>query len=171
MSLIPVVHAEIYKWTDNAGNVHFSDKPHPGADKVDLPPVQTFSPPPALPSPDTGVKPEPAIEDQKPDYHISITNPANEATIRDNQGRVGVALEIQPRLNPGDKVQILFNGTPIGEPQTTTVFQLSDINRGAHTIAAQIVSPDGKTVSQSDPITIYMHRPRVGMVPETRKTP
>ncbi|KTD21269.1 DUF4124 domain-containing protein [Legionella londiniensis] len=169
MIFLPILHAEIYKWTDSEGNVHFSDKPHPGAEKIDLPPVQTFSPPPTPPPAETMVNPEVAAK--TPDYEIAISQPENDATIRNNQGSVSVALEIQPRLNPGDKVQIVFDGTPIGEPQTATVFQLSDINRGAHTLAAQIVGSDGKVISTSETITIYMHRPRVGMVPGTRRTP
>ncbi len=35
--------AQIYKWTDSQGNVHFSDKPQPGAEKVELPSVQTYT--------------------------------------------------------------------------------------------------------------------------------
>ena len=44
MAVSPI-HAQIYKWVDSDGNVNFSDKPHPGAEEIPLPKVQTYSSP------------------------------------------------------------------------------------------------------------------------------
>ncbi|WP_133130579.1 DUF4124 domain-containing protein [Legionella yabuuchiae] len=159
------MQAQIYKWTDSSGTVHFTDKPRPGAEKVDLPAVQTFSSPPI----EQASTPEPPqLGDEVKNYKIEIVEPQNQATIRNNQGYISVMLQVTPELKEDDKVQILFDGSPLGEPQANTVFALQDVNRGSHSIAAQLVGADGKVIKTSETITVFMHRPRVGMVPQTR---
>ena len=39
--------ATTYRWVDSAGVVHYSDRPQPGAEKVNLPPAQTYTTPAA----------------------------------------------------------------------------------------------------------------------------
>ncbi|WP_133127299.1 DUF4124 domain-containing protein [Legionella nagasakiensis] len=163
--MISPLQAQIYKWTDSSGNVHFSDKPHPGAEKVELPEVQTFSSP--LPSPDSPSLADEATESLT-DYTITILAPKDQETIRNNQGYVAVNIQLEPELKTGDKLQMIFDGMPLGEPQATTVFALRDMNRGSHTLAVQVVNEKSKVLKTSDTITIFMHRPRVGMVPQTR---
>ncbi|MCP0914010.1 MULTISPECIES: DUF4124 domain-containing protein [Legionella] len=159
--------AQIYKWTDSNGNVHFSDRPHPGAKKIDLPPVQTYSPPPVADE-----TPEaPSTATLAPYTRIAITQPEDQATIRNNQGSIGVLVQVEPALRAGDKLQILFDGAALGQPQTTMAFELQNINRGSHTIAAQVLDAEGNVLITSESITIFMHRPRVGMVPATRRGP
>ena len=43
----------LYKWVDSQGNVHYSDKPQPGAQKLTLPKATTYTAPTAgeLPAP------------------------------------------------------------------------------------------------------------------------
>lgn len=166
MMIICAAHAQIYKWTDSQGVVHFSDMPHQGAEQVNDVPAQSYSPPtPSV---------LPALENQASEHqanvytHVGITQPVNQATIRNNQGYVVVTAKVEPELFAGDKVQIVFDGTPRGTPQTDLVFQLNGIYRGSHTIAVQIVDPKGEKVLKSPSITFFMQRPRVGMVKKTR---
>ncbi len=155
------LHAEIYKWADSDGNVHFSDKPHPGAQEVVLPKVQTYSSPqPPL----KGSSPSKEISDEAPAYEtFSIVQPENQATIRNPQGYLSVIVELKPTLRKGDRLQMVFDGNPIDKPRPTTVFALQDINRGSHTLAAQLSDAKGNILGTSDAITIYMMPPRVGM--------
>ncbi len=154
-------YAQIYRWVDSNGNVHFSDRPHKGAEKIELPEVQTFSPPPVPES-----KP-PAEEDDTDasSYYTSvkITQPESEATLRDNQGMVSVLVNLQPNLRVGDSLQLLYDGNPLGSPQTTTAFILNNVYRGSHTVSVQVLDSKGNVVTQSESITFFMHRPRVGM--------
>ncbi len=163
MMVICISYADIYKWVDSQGNVHFSDTPHPGAEKLNIPDAQTYSPP--VPQSTEPEQLTPTNSDtHKPTYtKIAITQPDNEATIRNNQGAIAVTAEVDPDLLPGDKVQLIFDGSPLGEPQTNLLFQLSGIYRGSHTIAVQVIDADGVAVETSEPITVFMFRPRVGM--------
>ncbi|MDI1351158.1 MAG: DUF4124 domain-containing protein [bacterium] len=156
-------YAQIYKWTDEQGVVHFSDHPHQGSEKIKIPEVQAYSPPSPL---KTEIPPiEPSSEKKDSAYQsITITQPLNESTIRNNDGYVAAAVQVLPDLIKGDNLQLLFDGAPMGEPQPNVLFQLNGIFRGKHTIAVKIVDEKGETIMTSDTITFYMFRPRVGMV-------
>lgn len=163
-------YAEIYKWIDNQGVVHFSDEPHPGAETVTLPPMPTSSPPASTTqSTDKTVTGATATTDGDHEYKsVEISQPKNDSTLRNNQGYVSIIVNIEPDLQTGDKLQLLFDGRALGKAQTGKVFTLNNVNRGAHTLVAQIIDADGDVLNTSEQVTFYMQRPRVGMVPNTR---
>lgn len=156
--------ADVYRWTDSQGNTHFSDVPHDGAEKMNVPDAQSFS------SPASKLNSQPADPDADEDKatpqeytKIKIMQPKKEETIRNNDGSVVVSVQVRPQLFDEDSLQIIYDGTPMGEPQHNLNFQLRGIYRGSHTVAAQIVSADGKVLMTSDTVTFFMQRPRVGM--------
>lgn len=158
-----VAQAQIYKWTDSSGNVHFSDKPQPGAQEIKLPPTQTYSPPPQVPIEQVTNPTKPDNGDGVGYDEISIVQPEDQSTIRNTEGYVSIIADLKPALRKGDTIQVLFDGSPLGKPQTTTVIALRDINRGSHTLAVQALSPKGKVLITSSTITIFMMQPRVNM--------
>lgn len=163
MLIICAANAQIYKWTDSKGNVHFTDVPHDGAEQIKLPESQTYSAPVV---PVDTVKETLETEEkakQRTYTKVLITQPDNEATIRNNQGYVEITVQLEPELTPGDLVQLLIDGSPVGEPQAGLSFQVSGIDRGAHTVGVQVVTAAGTVISSSETNTFFMHRPRVGM--------
>ncbi|RUR08274.1 DUF4124 domain-containing protein [Legionella sp. km772] len=165
LSLITcAVPAQVYKWTDSQGVVHFSDTPHSGAETINNIQTQSYS----TPAPTTSAT-MPAISNEggknkKVYSKIAILQPKDQATIRNNQGYVVVFTEVLPKLFPGNKLQIIFDGKAQGDPQESLMFQLNGIYRGTHTIAVQIVDENGDVIKTSPRVVIYMQRPRVGMV-------
>lgn len=153
------LHADIYKWTDSNGIVHFSDVPHPGAKKINIAPEQS-STPSSVPD-----LPQKQMQSASKEAHVyqsvSIKEPKNEATIRNNQGYIPVIIEVDPELIAGDLVQLIFDGNPLGKPQTSLLFALNEVKRGTHTLGAQIVDAEGEVLAASDSITVFMHRPMV----------
>lgn len=160
---ICAAHAQIYKWIDAQGNVHFSDVPHEGAEKVKINESQTYSPPKPINNNLSSTGDQQKEAKPRSYTKLVISQPENEATIRNNQGYLVVAVEIEPDLTPGDNLQLLYDGAPIGEPQPNPSFQLNGVYRGSHTIAVQVLDPSGQVLNTSDSITFFMHRPRVGM--------
>lgn len=157
--------AQIFKWTDSQGNVHFSDHPHEGAEQVILPNTQSFSPPgnPAGTAPQSGSNADQKSQKSENAYtKVKIAQPQDQETIRNNDGYLAVAVEVEPKLAPGDNLQLIFDGSPLGEPQNSLVFQLNGIYRGSHTIKIEVQSASGDLLIASDPITIFMQRARVG---------
>ena len=45
LTTLAYAEGETYRWVDERGVVHFSDRPHPGAELVQLRPAQGFAPP------------------------------------------------------------------------------------------------------------------------------
>lgn len=155
------VSAQVFKWTDSQGVVHFSDTPHPGAQTIDNIQTQSYS----APRPSKHSTVPAATKKNKKEYtKIAILQPQDQATIRNNQGYLVVSVEILPKLLRGHKVQIVFDGKAQGEPQDSLMFQLNGIYRGAHNVAVQIVDENGEVVKTSPSVVFYMQRPRVGMV-------
>lgn len=168
MMIVCASYAQIYKWVDSQGNVSFSDTPHKGAQVIILPDEQSSSSPPQI-SPKSEQSQDDTPVTLKHSYtSIEITQPENEATIRNNQGYVTVTVQTEPDLFPGDKLQLIYDSAVLGAPQKNLVFEINGMYRGSHNLAVQVLDEDGNVIDRSEPITIYVFRPRVGMVPGTK---
>ncbi len=155
LCFIPLIAgAAIYRSVDKDGNVVFSDQPQPGAKQLKLPPIPTFKAPVPDQSVD-GAKKAPA----KAAYaHFSIAQPADNATIRSNTGTVQVHLSLKPNLHPGDHIALKVDGQPQGGDITTTQVTFQNLNRGTHTVQAQVVNAQGDVVISTAVVTFYLHR-------------
>lgn len=167
--------AQIYQWTDGQGVVHFSDKPVPGAKVITLPESQIATKP--IPQDSSAEKKllQPDVSDEAAEAdsayrELLIVSPADEETIRNPQGYIPIVIDLKPELKKGDLLQVVFDGKPVGEPQVNPGMALQGVNRGSHTLAVQVVNAQGRVVLVSPSITIYMQPPRVGMVPQTKKS-
>jgi len=154
--------AEVYRWVDSQGVVHYTDKPpNKTARPVELPPLQTFKPAPlpddalsnlSTPEQDKAKRPEPP----KP----VIVAPRDKATIRDAQRLVSV--QVNAALAPGDGLLYYVDGKAQNDrPTRSTHYQLHGIERGTHRLVVALVDADGKTIEMSAPVTIYMKPPTV----------
>lgn len=163
LCLLPLIaSAQIYKTTDEHGNVVYTDKPPASegitTEQVELEPTNTAPPPPDIPS---FIPAAPASDEGGPGYNVSITSPANETTIPMGPGNFSVGATLQPRLQPGHKLQLDIDGETRGEPQTSRSWALTNIFRGAHQLTVRVVDEAGATVATSPPVTVYVHRPSI----------
>lgn len=94
---------------------------------------------------------------------LAIVTPSDKATIRNNQGAIDVEVEVEPDLCPGDKFYMLLDGSVLGAAQSNLFFHLTGIDRGAHTLAIQIVGTSGAVKKISPSIEVYVFRPRINM--------
>ena len=154
---------QIYKTVDADGNVVFTDiapvdrstgKPVPQA--VTVPPTNTYDPPvqPATQTPDN----TPALTPATAYAQLNVISPTPEETIRDNAGNVQVEAAINPPLRGADQMLLLLDGSPVDVQGVNGVFELSNVNRGAHTVAVRVVDSQGNVVIDSDPTTFYLMR-------------
>ncbi|HHM04280.1 MAG TPA: DUF4124 domain-containing protein [Gammaproteobacteria bacterium] len=147
----------VYKWVQADGTVVYSDSPPPhGAEEIDLPPLQRLaSPPPPLPPP-----PQPPTFKALPYTDFRITRPGNDATLRDNNGNVDVAIKIEPALQTafGHTLTIVLDGRALLTGLSTPAARLDNVDRGTHTLQALVVDPTGKTVGATATVTFHLHR-------------
>ncbi|WJW75524.1 DUF4124 domain-containing protein [Thiohalobacter sp. IOR34] len=156
LALLPLLaEAAVYKWVDENGTVHFSDKPHPNAEQIRLPKPSTYTPPP-LPSSQPAVK-KPAAA---PGYErLQILEPQNDATIRNDAGEFSVRLLLQPDLRRGlgHRVLVELDGK-VYPLDSGLEYRFRNIDRGSHVLRARVVDGDGKELIASEPLTFHLLR-------------
>jgi hypothetical protein len=156
LALLPsvVFSSSIYKWIDEEGNVVYSDTPIPGAQQVNVHTPQTYKPPP-LPS----VTPSKADEQQAEQEYteFAIVKPENEETIRDNTGTVPVELSLTPTLDQTHQIVLKIDDEAL-LPGKSPRITLRNVNRGAHTLVAQVQDSEGNVLATSDPVTFYLQK-------------
>lgn len=151
-------HAAIYKTTDAAGNVSYSDKPKPNASNVELPPINT-TPAYQAPAPEPTRPPQP----NQPAYTLQITSPASGTQMLADQSDLEVSIELTPELRPGDLLQVLLDGEYWGSSSTDTPLQVNDIPRGEHQLSVAVINENGSVITTSTPITIINFHPSVNL--------
>lgn len=150
----------VYRTTDAQGNVIFTDKPAPNAteaDPIDIPPTNTANPPEVLvpPVPVEAPDAEAAVES----YSVAITEPANDTSFPMGPGNFSVSVNVSPALHDGDSLQLFVDGTPQGEPQQDLTWNLTNVFRGRHELTVGIIDRTGETITLSEPVTVFVHRP------------
>lgn len=155
--------ADVYRWVDDKGVVHYGDKPqHPGDQPVQLPQLQTYksgtAPPgfanPADSSSSAAAKGKPPAAATA----IAITAPEADETIRDADGRVQVNVSGQAGHGQG-LVYYLDGAAQNAAPTAATSYLLSGVERGDHSISVALVGADGQEVLRSAEVTIHMMPP------------
>ena len=151
------VSAQVYRHVDENGNVTFTDQPPEGSEQVEIGPTNTAPPPPsnAFPKPPP---PSPSKETGA-DYKVSITAPADETIIPRGPGNFTVSASITPSLQGGHQLQLLMDGAPREEPQSTSSWNLTNVIRGEHSIEVAVVDKKGKQLAKSSPIKVFVFRP------------
>lgn len=152
----------LYRWVDENGRVHYSDRPHEGAERIDMPRAQTFSAPPvpqqqaADPAPAEG-----AAEAGEPLRYesIAVVSPSEQEVLWNIGTVLSVSLDLQPGLQPGHSVQVSLDGSVVGSwPAGSLSATIEPVYRGTHTLRATVVGDNGSELISSDAVTFYVQQ-------------
>ena len=149
--------AKVYKWTDPAGNVVYSDSPRPGAEVIDLP-----TEPAGIVPPPAGKAPPAKAPAPGPLYGaLILAAPSEGQLISDPAGWVNVSLAIEPplRVTQGDAIRLRLDGQALDTRYTGSEIAIPSVPRGTHTLQAEVVNPAGNVLIASGSVTFYMHAP------------
>ena len=153
--------ADVYRWVDPNGVVHYADKPqHPGDQPVQLPQIQTYksgTPPPVFAN-SADASSSAAAAAAAPAEAIAITAPEADETIRDAEGKIQVNVSGQPGHGQG-LVYYLDGAAQNAEPVAATSYLMSGVERGDHSLSVALVGANGQEVSRSAEVTIHMMPP------------
>ncbi|MCE0559059.1 MULTISPECIES: DUF4124 domain-containing protein [unclassified Motilimonas] len=147
----------VYRWVDKDGVTHYSDKKVNGAEKVRI----NISPSHKIPAPPTSItsaKPLPVAAKSNTKYQASITSPEHDSTIIDNTGNISVVTNVTPAFEDGQTLQLLIDGTPVGEKHQSTTLLATNIDRGSHSLQVQLIDKNGKIIASSEIITVHLRR-------------
>lgn len=142
----------IYKVVGKDGSVTYTDKPQQNAEPLAfdvktqnvVTAAKVTPPPPAKPAA------------PKPNYRVVIKSPAPEATIRNNLGEFTISAA-QPGAPKAPIYRLIFDDAPLAS-NSSGVFELSGIHRGAHTYKVELTNNTGKTLASSPLQTLYLHQ-------------
>lgn len=153
---------EAYVWTDDEGVVHYSDRPMPGARKIELAEPNTGrSPAPRRPESTDGAAGNETAEPQAPFRYESfeVASPGAEETLWNIDGVLNVSLALNPPLQTGHQVRVYFDGN--AQIVAGTSFQLQDVWRGVHNLQAEILDETGRMLIRSRTNRFYVQQSTV----------
>lgn len=152
----PAYGATLYKWVDENGVQHFSDQPHPGAETIELEEAQTFDAPAVV----ERAPPDAAGETGEGFTYRGfwIAAPRGGQTLWNLEGSLSVALSLTPPLQPGHRIRVYLDGALVDAPDNSLSFTLPEVYRGTHTLRAAIADTEGRVLTESEPITFYVHQ-------------
>lgn len=159
----------VWKWVDEKGVTHYSDRPVPGATKLELnvgthtgagATSQSASPNSSFGTPQTAAPAGPAY------HNFEIWKPANEESIVNTGGAVTVNIRVDPALQEGHTLRLLIDGRLIdGSTPNATSYELSNMPRGTHTAFAQIFNENGQRIQETEHVTFFVRQESIANPP------
>jgi hypothetical protein len=142
--------APAWTWVDDNGQVHFSDRPVPGARQVELTGAQGFGAPAARPTTVTPPSAQPTQDSQRAPYRaINIASPTEQQTLWNIGTVLNVQVEMDPPLLATHRVDLIFDGQRRNLNTASLQMTVSDVFRGAHTLQAVVIDTAGAEVMRS----------------------
>ncbi len=146
--------AELYRWVDANGTVHYSDTPREGAELITLKPTNVIPsrrPTPArtpvnVRSGEEGS--EPSQEEVPVEYTaVTITSPTEDQTLWNLGGTLTVQIQVEPKLQNGHGVVLFYDGRPVNtDPVVSSSITIDNVFRGQHTVRASVKDLEGNTL-------------------------
>ncbi|HEY5810047.1 MAG TPA: DUF4124 domain-containing protein [Povalibacter sp.] len=150
----------VWKWVDADGVTHYTDRPVPGATRMELSTGSTvagstYTPPssPNVSSPQDPAAASPAYR------NFEIWKPADEETIANTGGHVTVNIRLEPSLQPGHSLFLYMDGKLVeGYPQDALSFDLTEVARGTHRVVAMVNDGKGNRLRETAPVTFHVQQ-------------
>lgn len=147
----------VYKWVDEYGVIHYSDQPHENAEKVQLQGVQTYSATAAAARSTSESAPRRAPA-SNPYKGCVIAQPIDQQNLP-NAESVAVRVASEPMPRAEDRVFITMDGEALNGGQPTGLsFNVTPIDRGEHTVSAQIRGASDEVLCRTTPVTFFVQK-------------
>jgi hypothetical protein len=141
--------APAWTWVDADGQVHYSDRPVPGARQVELAGAQSFgSAAPTRPAARPVTAP-PGEAAAGPYTTIDIVSPAEQETLWNIGAVLTVQVRFQPALQPGHRYDVALDGLRTNQTVTGARIAVQNVFRGTHTLQVIVFDSTGTEVMRS----------------------
>src|SRR5262245_25230369 len=135
--------APAWTWVDASGQVHFSDRPVPGARQVELSGAQGFGAQVQGAVPTTRAGAGAGAAAAGAPYAIEILSPADQETLSNIGATLTVQVRFQPALQPGHRFDLSIDGTRYNLNSTSARVTVPNVFRGAHTLDVLVLDGTG----------------------------
>jgi hypothetical protein len=152
---------ELWRWKDADGVTHYSDRPAPGAERIDVQATQRSSgasEPSAQAVVPSSSPPPPAAVTQY--TRCAVAAPMNDEVFN-NPGAVSARVDVEPALQPGHRLQVLLNGSAFAEWPANQFAYTLNVYRGSYTLNARVVNANGRVLCAGSAITFHVRQPSV----------
>ncbi len=152
---------ELWTWTDENGVTHFSDRPVPGARRMEL--ATSSTPPPAAEAtpaaaaPGARPDPVPAVEYRS----LEIWEPEQDASFFGADAAVNVRMRMEPDLAPGHRLFLFIDGQRVEGATDTLEHTLTGVPRGSHSLIAVIWDAGNTELFRSQPRVFHVRQPTI----------
>jgi len=153
--------AEAYKWVDEDGVTHYSDRPREGADLVELSEYARATGAQIYRATQRAGDATSSAEEAAPFKYekLSVASPGPEETLWNIEGVLNVSLALSPGLQRGHQVRVYFDGQP--RIVSGSSFQIEEVWRGVHNIQAEVIDETGKLMIRSQTNRFYVQQSTV----------
>ena len=152
------VHADgFYKWKDARGNTQYGDRPpaNVNAQPMELPKITIIDnyadqwKPMKFDEQQSEVQTETKSQAKNDNYiRLAFLAPKQNQAIRANDGDVSAMVSIKPPLKKGHQLVFSIDGKAM-QKGTSRTQNFSNLDRGSHTIAVNVIDEKGKTLKSS----------------------
>lgn len=155
----------VWKWVDESGVTHYSDRAVPGATKLEVSGRSSAykSPDPSGFAPPSDSQPQ----EEGPQYRdFEIWQPSDGETIPNTGGNVSVNIRLDPGLQNGHSLFLYMDNRLIeGYPGNTLSFDLQEVPRGTHSLIAVINDASGLRVQESPRVSFTVRQASIAQPP------
>jgi hypothetical protein len=148
--------ADVYTYIDSEGNRVFTDQPKGNAKKVEIAPTNGMNQTAPTPRAPLTIAPPAEVAAYQ---MLRILVPEPDATVQEgSSGNLIVTLTSDPILMPGHNYRLLLDGKVAGSPGRSPVFPLTNLDRGTHQLAAEIIDADGRIIERTPSQPVHIVR-------------
>jgi len=156
--------ADVYKVVDEDGNVTYTDKPpNDGSGPIKLAPISVVEAPtyeqPKKAETEGEESKEMSLKYLRKHYSdFAIVSPQQEESVWHPDAAMPVAWSTRYQLQDGMQVTIYIDGKQFAKT-SDQIIPVPDIDRGEHTVEAQLTDSKNRRISTAEPITFFVRRP------------
>ncbi|MEW8506719.1 MAG: hypothetical protein AB2598_08420 [Candidatus Thiodiazotropha sp.] len=153
---LPLFARDVYKYISEEGEVIYSERYHPDAERIKVTDSKRVSPVSEAELSDEDLA---AAAGEYADF--SIVRPSDNETIRNDEGTVPVGISLSPNLAEGHVIHLYVDGTKLDSEVKQTQVILQQLSRGTHSLQAKIVNSEGESLIDSNSITFHLRQAAV----------
>jgi hypothetical protein len=153
---MPLSARDVYKYISDDGEVIYSERYHPDAERIKVTDPKKGS---NLPLTEQSEEERAAAAGEYATF--SIVQPDDNETIRNDEGTVQVGISLSPGLAEGHVIHLYVDGTKLDSDIKQTQLVLQQLSRGTHSLQAKIVNAEGESLKDSNSITFHLRQAAV----------
>jgi hypothetical protein len=154
----------VWKWVDDKGVVHLSDREIPGATKVEISTSNTA--PASAPQYSSVMSPTSPVNTGASYRSFEISKPVNDQTFVNTGGQVSVNIQLSPSLQPGHQLVLVLDGSDVtGFPRNAFQYDLKQVPRGSHTAKGEIRDDRGTKLQESPSVVFHVRQESIAKPP------